>query len=348
MSDEALKDIYLHDELLTAFRLIEIGLGEFQNLDFANDFYHLPFQLLSSGFERLMKCHICFGYHENNGGYPDTKFLKKCGGRNGHDLLELKNKILESYFSINGIPVLIGDLECLSNDEDLNRLLYLLSEFGKYARYHNLDVITDANNPSINVKSLWEEYESSKLSANPELLNMVNSIETQSEAYSSIQREIVIKLESFIRSICRQFTIGKLGAKALQNSCVLTYFIMLNDEDLGNRDYRKQTTSHKEQKRSNRKRNIIDKLKSKFNSKYKQKTITKDTFHGVWPFYHESVTVECRDKHWCVVIIDGKTYALNGSAKDRFKLDDVHEAGVAILGKSIGPFIDTALRLGEE
>jgi len=31
------------DELLTAIKLIELGFGEFQNLDLANDFYYLPF-----------------------------------------------------------------------------------------------------------------------------------------------------------------------------------------------------------------------------------------------------------------------------------------------------------------
>lgn len=61
MKEKILKDIYLVDELQTAVRLIELGLGEFQNLTLENDFYHFPFQLLSSGFERLMKCHICFG-----------------------------------------------------------------------------------------------------------------------------------------------------------------------------------------------------------------------------------------------------------------------------------------------
>jgi len=64
MNRQALKDIHLYEELFTVLKLIEIGFGEFQNLDLVNDFYHLPFQLVSSGFERLMKCHICFGYHE--------------------------------------------------------------------------------------------------------------------------------------------------------------------------------------------------------------------------------------------------------------------------------------------
>ena len=87
MNKKVLKDISLDDELQTAIRLIELGFGEYQNLDSVNDFYYLPFQLLSSGFERLMKCHICLGHYENNNMYPNGKYLKECGGKNGHDLL---------------------------------------------------------------------------------------------------------------------------------------------------------------------------------------------------------------------------------------------------------------------
>jgi len=32
----------------------------------------------------------------------------------------------------------------------------------------------------------------------------------------------------------------------------------------------------------------------------------------------------------------------------RYKLEDPHEAGMAILGKLLGPFIDMALKLGED
>jgi hypothetical protein len=48
------------------------------------------------------------------------------------------------------------------------------------------------------------------------------------------------------------------------------------------------------------------------------------------------------------VTIDNYDYALNGAAKGRYKIEDVHEAGMAILGKSVGPFIDMALKLGEK
>ena len=41
-------------------------------------------------------------------------------------------------------------------------------------------------------------------------------------------------------------------------------------------------------------------------------------------------------------------YALNGSAQGRYKLEFPYEAGMAILGKNIHPFIEMALDLGKE
>ncbi len=277
MKESLLKDLYLSDELETAAKLIQLGFGEFQNLDGGNDFYYLPFQLLSSGFERLMKCHICLGYHEIHNTYPDSNYLRKCG----HDLLKLKQTILSAYFKTHTIPVLQEDLDLLTNDKDLERLIYLLSEFGKYARYYNLDIVTSAQKPSINVKMLWENYENDILKSNPKLLQKLSDPDTAEEVLDYTKRQILIKLEQFARGICRQFTIGRLGKKAKQFSGVLHPFILLKDTELGN-----------------------------------------------------------------VVTIDNKDYALNGSAQGRYKLEGVHEAGMAILGKSVIPFIEMALKLG--
>ena len=76
--------------------------------------------------------------------------------------------------------------------------------------------------------------------------------------------------------------------------------------------------------------------------------ISEEKFDGEWPFYADQVIIECRQKYWCVVSIDNFDYALNGAAKGRYKIEDVHEAGMEILGKSVGTFIDMALKLGEE
>ena len=255
------------------------------------------------------------GYHEANNTYPDSNYLKKCGGRNGHDLVELKNTILSSFFSVRNIPVLHEDLKFLKTDKDLEKIIYLLSEFGKYARYHNLDIITSAAKPSINVKTLWEDYETNIVTSNPQLLNKLGDLSAAEEVLEYTKREIIIKLEKFTRAICRQFTIGKLGKKALQFSPTLYPFIMLDDNKLGNRDYRKETTKYQEKERKIHKRTLLDELQRRTNPQYRHVVVKKEDFDGDWPFYHNEVIIECREKHWCVVTIDNKDYALNGSAK---------------------------------
>jgi len=344
--DDIEKEFCLEEELFTSTKLIEIGFGELQNLDLSNDFYHLPFQLISSGLERLMKCHICVGYFEQNGSYPDSKYLKACGGEKGHDLLKLKATILDSYFNLFSIPALKDDYDFLNNDEDLKRLIYLLSEFGKYARYYNLDVITAATKPSIDVQSLWSKYELDLVKSNPIWYDKLMDVTATQDIINFINREIIIKLERFVRSICRQFTIGKLGEKALQHSTHLTKFICLSDDNLGNTDYRIKTTSYQKTNFETRQRTEQDEKERKENPHYKHKVVRKNEFTGDWPFYHDEVIIECRHKNWCVVTIDNRDYALNGSAKGHYKLEFPHEAGMAILGKSIHPFIEMALELG--
>ena len=65
------------------------------------------------------------------------------------------------------------------------------------------------------------------------------------------------------------------------------------------------------------------------------------------PFYNDEVIIECRQQRRCIVIIKNHYFALNSSAKGKYKLPDVFDSGRAILGKSIGPFIRMALELGK-
>jgi hypothetical protein len=345
MNNHVVEDIHLIEELTTTINLIEIGLGELQNISLTNNFYFLPFQLVSSGFERLMKCHICLGFYENNNRYPDFIYLKSCGGRSGHDLIELKDKILDSFFQTNNIPAIEEDLDFIRNDNNLNYLIDLLSEFGKYARYYNFDIVTNRSMPSRDVKSAWNIYINNFIQSNPDLSNKSIQFESQNEVIQTVYREIVVKFERFVRAISRQFTIGQLGAKARKYSPILDPFIMLSDEQLGNKDYRNRTTRHKTKIENVHQRTILDEAKRKFNDKYKHKLIKKSDYDGEWLFYYDEIIVECRENHWFIVTINGNDYALNGAAKARYKLEDVFEGGMAILGKSIQPFIDIAKEL---
>ena len=345
MNSDVKKKLALYEELEASIKLIQLGLGEFQNLDSANDFYHLPFQLISSGFERLMKCHICLGHLEAHGKFPDPKLFKH---KLKHDLLEIKEHIIKEYFKTESIPVLEDDLRYITENQDLDYLIKLLSEFGKFARYYNLDVVTGTESPSIDVNSLWQEYETSLLINDSDLLEKIYDLEKQKEASDTITRIIIIKLESFTRAIAHQFTLGQLGTLAQQYSPAVFSFLMLRDNELGTTDYRKQTTKYKEKERKPHKRSLLDEIQRKTKESYVSKKISKNEFDGDWPFYIDEVIIECRDQHWCVVSIDGYDYALNGSAKGRFKIEDAHDAGMAVLGKSTGAFINMALELGKQ
>ena len=73
---DSLKFLCLLEELETSRELIRSGFGHLQEIDMTNTFYHLPHQLLASGFERLMKCYISLVYDGQYGSYPDEKYIK--------------------------------------------------------------------------------------------------------------------------------------------------------------------------------------------------------------------------------------------------------------------------------
>jgi hypothetical protein len=239
-------------------------------------------------------------------------------------------------------------LDYIKNDKDLETLIGLLSEFGKFARYYNLNVITGEINPGIDIKAAWEEYETKIVLNDKELLKKLMDFETNKEALLKIKRIIIIKLEIFTRALARQFTLGRLGKLAQQNSPIIYDFLMLRDEQIGNTDYRSNTTRYVQRDHKPHQRTSADDYERKHNKDYKSKLVTKNEFDGDWPFYADKVIVECRQKHWCVVTIDNYDYALNAAAKGKYKIEDTLEAGMAILGKSITPFIQMALDLGKE
>lgn len=49
-----------------------------------------------------------------------------------------------------------------------------------------------------------------------------------------------------------------------------------------------------------------------------------------------------------LLVNGGYAFSLNGAARSHFKIPCPHDAGVAVLGKSVGPFIDMAFALSKE
>ncbi|WP_143337062.1 hypothetical protein [Dokdonia pacifica] len=238
MKDEQLRIMFLHNEFRDSVKLIRLGFAEIQNISLDNNFYHLPLQLLSSGIERFLKCYICLGFHGENNTFPELKMLKN----HGHDIQKLKKTITEKYFSIrhSNDEYLKKDRDFISNDKNLNQLLYLLSEFGKFARYHNFDIVTGHSKPSINVEKEWEEFETKLLKDDNTLFKHLKKLykkPNDDEMYISINIKIITILEKFIRGLSKQFTFVDLGELAKQFSPELFDFMSIDDKDLGKTNY---------------------------------------------------------------------------------------------------------------
>lgn len=336
-----LKFSALQDEFNTANKLIKLGMGELQNIN-NDDFYFLPFQLLSQGFERFMKAYICAGYFEKNRKLPNFQYLRGFG----HDLEKLLAEIVKNYFHIYEREQFDLDNKFLTENDDLKELLFILSEFGKLARYYNFDFITDNSNIGVNPKELWIKYEI-KISERKDVhFNKITDYDVCQEVYHEITNFIIIVFEKFISGISRQIIFGTLGQIGVGLTAFSFYdFGYLYEGDFGFVDYRKETTQFKETPKRIHKRTPKDEYNRRNNMNFKSKKITKNEYNGDWPFYNDEVIIECREKHWCIVTIGEFDYALNGAAKGRYKLENPHDAGMAILGKSIEPFIKMAMNL---
>ena len=196
------QDYHLVEEIKNAKKLTDVGLNEVKKLDFNNIFYHLPFLLLSSGFERVMKCLICLKYYDDHKSYPDYNFLLCCGGQKGHNLVTLKNKITNEYF-IDDNEILRKDMVYISSNDELNTLLSIISKFGEAARYYHLDKVTTKKKQSVDVDTLWEDFQAKLIKKRPSLNNIVDDI--YSTNLNKGLNDVIIELiEHFIDGLFRQ------------------------------------------------------------------------------------------------------------------------------------------------
>lgn len=336
------KSLALLEELETAYKLIRIGFGELQNLDSVNNFYFLPFQLLSQGLERFMKAYICLAYQNKHKAFPSLKYMKELN----HNLIASFEVIINSYYSEYQSPLYTSDYEFLKNNEDIRELLKILSDFGQGLRYYNLDLITNSSKSksSTNPRASWDEFRNKLL--NSEDYKQLIQEDTQREVHQKIIRYIIITFEKFISALSRQIAFEGIGqtAKSLSNNN-FSDFCRLTESSFGITDYRLQTQNYQNKPIKAHKRTLYDELRGKLNASYKRRKISRSEYDGDWPFYADEVIVECREKEWCIVIINGFEYGLNGSAQRRYNLSNPHDAGMAILGKNISEFIEIAKEL---
>ena len=335
--DDTVRFLCLLDELETSKELLKSGFGHLQEIDMGNTFYHLPHQLLASGFERLMKCYIAVVRKGRDGAYPDRAAMKSLG----HDLESLLATICTKHYGGTHRPLLQQDLVFIRTDSVLKECVRILSLFGKMGRYYNLDVVAGSGHGPMDPKAEWEALESRVEDPKPYL---DDPPQLYRDYYPRVNSALIAKMERLVRAIAMQFTLGghaDPGGDIRRLSVVYPQFRNLRDHQFGTVDYRRSV----EILRIDDDHWISRSQKEIAASAWPSLAVSKADFGDDWPFRDERVTIECRDGLFCVVNIGGYDFALNGAARSRFKLPFAHDAGMAVLGKSVGPFIEMALGL---
>ena len=337
MQDDQVRFLCLHDELETSKELLKSGFGHLQEIDMGSTFYHLPHQLLASGFERLMKCYIAVVRKGRDGAYPDTAAMKSLG----HDLESLLETICTEHYGGTQRPLLKHDLAFISTDPVLNDCVRILSLFGRMGRYYNLDVVAGAVHEPMDPKSEWESLESRVEDVVPYLGDPERLYR---DYYPRVNSQLIAGLERLVRAIAMQFTLGghaDPGGEIGQLAVVYAEFRNLRDDQFGTVDYRRSV----EILRQDDDRWVRRTEQQIAASGWPSLAVVRAEFGEEWPFRDDRATVECRDGLFCIVNIGGYAFALNGAARSKFGLPFPHDAGVAVLGKSVGPFITMALGL---
>ena len=238
MAPNTLQKLAIDQELLDTVRLIRSGFGQLQQLNSANDFYHMPLLTLSSGFEHFLKVILCFRHLEKTGDFPKPSEIPS--GRQGHDLELLLKKVREECFLaqyVESIPEAKTDLAYLESDE-LLPFFKVLGRFGQAARYHHLDVVLGREPTTDSPEREWESLETAILKSRPDLLKDFEGSPNSGRVLRVIAPEVVVRLERLARALARLFTIGKIGAEAKRHSSYVDGFLHLRDKELGKTKYR--------------------------------------------------------------------------------------------------------------
>ena len=233
-----LQNLALIEEVRTAIRLLEYGFRSLQQIDGANDFYHVSLLTIASGFERLMKTIICLDVLEQTGAFPTSSSL--FSGRKGHDLEMLLAKVLTQHFTsayINSCVAASQDHNYLTGDPEFRKLFRILSDFGQAARYYNLDVILGTPRRTGSPEAEWKKLEFDFFAQDADWAAQLTNSAKLTEIHERINREIVSRLERCVRALVRLFTLGALGPLAKQQTGTIWPFLTLMDSDLGKRKY---------------------------------------------------------------------------------------------------------------
>lgn len=234
--NEKYRIISIFPEVERAIKYLRLGLAEVQKITPENDFYDPLLLFLSSGLERLFKSMLCLNFKEVHGRLPNPGEI--WSHKQGHDLIVLKKKV-ETICIPLGSQSGNTDYNIINDDKIINDLCFILSEFGKRARYYNLDAFLGIDQ-QFDAKKNWEKVETSlaiEVYGKQRFYEILADPKQIANIYSVSNKEIVIRLERFFRALTRQFIFGNFSKDAKNLFFQIEDFSNIEDYQFGKTDY---------------------------------------------------------------------------------------------------------------
>jgi len=227
----------LIQEMETSIYLIQEGVLALNRLDGANDFSHLPLELLAQGFERFIKLGLVLGLLEEEGALPGRKRLKEMGGGRGHNVVALLDELLalgeRTRYTCSSVAAQT-DHAFMRRDPLLRAMFDVMSEFGEGGRYHALDGLLEparegnGDGPS----DRFAAIESLVLEKHPEWQDGLGTSEFDTGYWPIAHSDMTYALQRTARAISRYFTIGPCQAQGKALTGTVSPFLFLHDREL--------------------------------------------------------------------------------------------------------------------
>ncbi len=321
------------EEVEASFKLISAGL---KNLNEQASFVssnHVPLQLLSSGFERMIKILLLLKEKHLNGKYPELKKAKEQFNlySNGHGIEKMLDELIEYSKKVElmqQVPMVREDLEFIESNKKFREFLKIITEFSIKQRYYYIDsIILENSNQSFNPFTQFKNFIYS-FGENVDLTKL-----TPEQEEKLLLKNSIVCIEKGVRAISRFFThgLGDLGRQHYNN---FSSFILLNDKDLGLLIY----TKNKKLPTDNYIPISPFSWKFLFISLFSKTKTLHSKFYKDWVFKVKKVTVYSHNTNFFFVKIGWKLYALTGKTSSQFKTPD-YLSSKKLKPKASAPFL---------
>ena len=303
------------EEVEASFKFIASGLKNLKEQTSIVSNNHVPLQLLSSGFERILKIMLLIKDKHLTDKFPELQKSKERFSKydNGHGIEKMLDELIEYAYTVElmqSIPMVIDDIEFVKTNSNFRKFLRIITEFSIQQRYYYIDtIILENQNEKRNPFSQFKGF----------IWSFDEGVDVTKQSYSEEDtlkiKNAIICIEKGVRAISRFFTHG-FGTIGRQYYNDFSNFIFLNDKDLGSLNYaeKKKLRSDSYKPISTYSLRFINIL-----SNAKAKTIHSSE-QVDWPFTVNSVKIFSLKGNFFFAKIRNEIFALTGATSTHYKI----------------------------